>query len=344
MIEPRSSVKLGVLLTHTKFVGGLIPDDQGRWPREPDGQLTLLKRLADLVERSPMPFEVAQVSYFTGVARQDIDELVRGIRALGLEPHFVLMVGGGDPMDPADEEAFVAALVEALAAAKEHNISSVSSTSLEMWMQEGAHRKQAADFEAAVQQLVHVHTRAFQEAQLADSCVQAWHIEFLREGEFKTFTDLGTVWEVLRAANERVGRPFYKALVDAAHCGDSSFTIDENRQLIETIAAADALGIFHASAKTTRGCLSTDDGWVAAMLEACARTGKLEYALVEVFHHEDEALAGLRALDPGHGIDTRDGRSYDEVVIDGLVDVGRRLNNLCARGLLSPRAGAKTKS
>ena len=60
----------------------------------------------------------------------------------------------------------------------------------------------------------------------------------------------------------------------------------------------------------------------------------LKTVFVEVFHHQDDALAGLRDLDPGHGIDTRDGRSYDEVVVEGLVDVTRRLNNLVARGVL----------
>jgi hypothetical protein len=56
--------------------------------------------------------------------------------------------------------------------------------------------------------------------------------------------------------------------------------------------------------------------------------------LVELFHHEDPALAGLREADPRHGVDTTDGRSYSQCTIDGLVDVARRLNNLVARGIL----------
>ena len=55
---------------------------------------------------------------------------------------------------------------------------------------------------------------------------------------------------------------------------------------------------------------------------------------VELFHHEDEALQGLRDLDPGHGLDTTDGRTYREAVIDGVVDVTRRLNNMVVRGIL----------
>ena len=39
-------------------------------------------------------------------------------------------------------------------------------------------------------------------------------------------------------------------------------------------------------------------------------------------------------LEPGHGVDTRDGRTYTEVMADGLGDIARRLNNLKARGFL----------
>ena len=47
------------------------------------------------------------------------------------------------------------------------------------------------------------------------------------------------------------------------------------------------------------------------------------------------ALEALRELDSGHGIDTSDGRTYSEMVIDGVVDVTRRLNNFVSRGILS---------
>ncbi len=78
----------------------------------------------------------------------------------------------------------------------------------------------------------------------------------------------------------------------------------------------------------------TDDGWIGATLLAAAKTGKLETVFVEVFHHEDPALQGLRDLNDGHGIDTRDGRSYTQTTIDGLVETAHRLNNLKARGVL----------
>jgi|688.fasta_scaffold1153151_1 hypothetical protein len=43
---------------------------------------------------------------------------------------------------------------------------------------------------------------------------------------------------------------------------------------------------------------------------------------------------GDHEFNPGHGIDTTDGRTYTQVIVDGLVDVGHRLNNLKARGIL----------
>lgn len=94
------------------------------------------------------------------------------------------------------------------------------------------------------------------------------------------------------------------------------------------------MGFFHASAKTTCGCLRTDDGWIGATLSAAARTGKLETVFVEAFRHDDPALQVLRDAVPRHGVDACDGRSYTQVIIDGLVDTARRLNNLKARGFL----------
>ncbi|MGE9271088.1 MAG: hypothetical protein ACQKBU_09830, partial [Verrucomicrobiales bacterium] len=252
----------------------------------------------------------------------------------GLIVHLVIMMGGVDPMDPADEEATVAQLLPSLEAAKRHGVTHVSATSVEQWMQPGATPKRGDAFEAAVDQNVKVHVRAYEEAGLADSCVEAWHVEFLRPGEFQTFTDLGKLWTFIKKANEAVGNDFFRCLVDAAHCGDSALGIERNQELVAEVAAGGGLGIFHASALTTRGCLSTDDGWVSAILSAAARTGKLQQVFVEMFHHEDEVLGALRELDPGHGVDTCDGRDYTQVVADGLESVARQLNNLVARGIL----------
>jgi len=333
-IALRTNVELGVVPTHVKFVGGLVPDDGGRLPRGADGRLVVVAEMDHLVEKSPAKIASAQVTMFPGVDSGDTDELITGLRALGLKVHIMMMVGGADPMNPDDEDAVVEMLKAGLEIAKKYGIEQVASTSIEEWMKPGATPRTGADFEAAVAQDVKAHTRALREADYENSGIKNWHIEFLRGGEFQTFTDVSKCWEVVKAGNAELGRNFFKVMVDAAHCGDSTLNIPENEAVIEQMAAADEMGMFHASAKTTRGCLSTDDGWIGALLAAAAKTGKLEYVFVEVFHHEDPALQGLRDLDPGHGIDTTDGRSYSETVIDGVVDVTHRLNNLVARGML----------
>jgi len=332
-ITLKPKIELGVVPTHLRFVGGLVPDDKGNLPRNPDGEIAVVAGVRDLVEKSPVRFSSAQVSLFPGTLTEDLDLMVPGLKELGLDVDFVLMVGGVNPMDPADEDGVIAQLLPLLKSAVQHGARHVSSTSIEEWMGSESPREDA-DYEAAMQQNAKLHVRAYEEAGLEGSTVQSWNIEFLRPGEFKTFTTLQRGWECIHAINEALGKSFFKILVDAAHCADSGVSLADNQALVQKIAEAGELGVFHASAKTTRGCLSSDDGWVGGMLAAMAKTGTLQHVYVEMFDHRDEALGALRGREPGFGIDTTDGRSYNEVVADGLGDVARRLNNLAARGIL----------
>lgn len=329
----KTNVQLGVVPTHLKFVGGLLPDENGKFPRDADGVLRVVSGMRGLCAISPVKMSIVQISYFAFSDAADVAEMVQGLQALDLEVHFIIMVGGANPMNPADENAVVAQLVPSVKVAISHGVRFVSSTSIEEWMSADQPRT-GAEFDAAVAQNVKLHLRVYEEAGIAGSCVENWGIEFLRPGEFKTFTNLDRGWSFVKAANEALGKKFFKLLVDAAHCGDSGLSIPENEALIARIAAAGELGAFHASAKTTRGCLSTDDGWIGALLAAAAKTGELRHVFVELFDHTDEALEKLRQLEPGHGVDTRDGQTYTEVMADGLGDIARRLNNLKARGFL----------
>ncbi|GAA5481065.1 hypothetical protein [Haloferula sargassicola] len=332
----KAPIELGFVPTHAKFVGSLVPESDGRLPRAADGRFKVVEAVEAVLACSPVAVAAVQVPVFPGTAEGEWDAVIADLRELGLVVHLVIMMGGVDPMDPADEDATVAQLRVPLEAAKRNGVAHVSATSVELWMQENARRKEGAEFEQAVAQLVKMHLRAYREAGLEGSCVEAWHVEFLRPGEFTTFTDVGRLWTFVKAANEALGKPFFRCLVDASHCGDSPLDIPAHEALIAEIAAGGGLGIMHASAKTTRGCLSTDDGWTAALLAAAARTGELRQVFVEMFHHEDPALEALRKLDPGHGIDTRDGRGYDQVVADGLGTVARMLNGYVSRGWLPP--------
>jgi hypothetical protein len=326
-------IDLGVVPTHIRFVGGLVPDENGNLPKDASGKNLVVAEMERFMAASPVKITACQITVFPGVVEADMDAMMNGLKSLGLNIYTILMVGGADPMNPADEDKVVEMLKSGIAAAKKYGVVHVASTSIEEWLS-GRPEKTGADFAAAVEQLATVHCRVVNESNLEGSSIQSWHMEFLRGGEFSTFTSVSRAWTLVQAMNAKLGRKFFRVMVDAAHCGDSGLTIPENEAIIKEMAAADEMGLFHASSKTTRGCLSTDDGWIGALMTAAARTGKLETVFVELFDHEDPALEGLRKLDPRHGIDTRDGRSYTQTVIDGVVDVTHRLNNLKVRGIL----------
>lgn len=332
-ITLKPNVQLGIVPTHLRFIGGLVPDDAGKLPRHPDGEIAVVAGVRELIEKSPVSFNCVQVSLFPGTLPEDLDRLVPELKALGLDVDFVLMVGGVNPMNPEDEDGVLGQLLPLLKSAVQHGARHVSSTSIEEWMSAEPARE-GDDYQAAMEQNAKLHVRAYQEAGLEGSTVESWNIEFLRPGEFKTFTSLQRGWECIHNINKKLGKPFFKILVDAAHCGDSGVPLAQNQALVKQIAEAGELGVFHASAKTTRGCLSSDDGWVGGMLTAMAETGQLKHVYVEMFDHADDALEGLRQLEPGFGIDTRDGNSYTDIMATGLADVARRLNNLAARGVL----------
>ena len=327
----KPNIALGIVPTHIGFVDGLVPNEEGNLPREADGRIAVVAEMDRICSVSRVRPCCVQVSLFPGTAESEIAEMLAGLKGLDLNVHLIMMVGGANPMDPADEDSVVSQLLPSLQAAQKYGAVSVGSTSIEEWM----NGPEDMDLDEAIAQNVKLHVRAVRESGLLDSDINAWHIEFLRPGEFKTFTNLKVAWKCIKAINKELGLNYFKVLIDAAHMGDSGLSIEENQKLIAEIATADHLGIFHASAKTTRGCLSTDDGWIGATLAAAAKTGKLETVFVELFNHKDPALEALRALDPGHGVDTLDGRSYTQAVADGLADIARRLNNLAARNILN---------
>lgn len=332
-IVNKTSVKLGFVPAHIQLVGSHIPDEKGRLGRNKNGKLMILEGIAEICELSPVKLDAVQIMTFPGIALEDSDELINGVYKLGLEPQLVLMVGGVDPVNPTDEDACVALLMAGVDIAKKHKISHIGSTSAEAWMASPAPTDEA-EYRARVTQCIRLHSRIFKEADLANSCIESWNLEFLRPGEMNTFTSIRAIQPVVEGINSEIGCSFFKVLVDAAHCGDGDLSITENASLIKQLAEAGEFEVYHASAHTTRGCLSTDDGWVGALLTAAVETGRLKYVFSEIFHHEDPALQHLRDFDPRHGVDTTDGRSYSQTVAENLGNLAHRLNNLKNRGIL----------
>ena len=66
-ITLNTSVELGVVPTHIKFVGGLVPDEEGRLPSGEDCQLIVVSEMKLLSEISPVNIGSAQITVFPGV-------------------------------------------------------------------------------------------------------------------------------------------------------------------------------------------------------------------------------------------------------------------------------------
>jgi len=332
-LRNRSKVEIGVVPTHLMFVGALAPDESGKLPRTRSGDLKVVSGMRLLCRTSPVKLNNVQVTLFPGTDPKDLEDMFKGFRALKLNVHLIMMVGGANPLNPKDEDAVVDMLNSGLAVAKKYKVKHVSSTSFEEWL--AGKKLKGKAFDNAVKQVIKVHARCYKESGLANSPIEAWHLEFLRGVEFQNFTNAAKAATVVMGINKKIKKKFFKVMIDAAHCGDSDLSMEENAKVIKDLAKNDALGIFHASAKTTRGCLSTDDGWIGALRAAYAPTGKLKHVFVELFHHQDPALAPLRKAVKGHGVDTTDGRTYNKAVTDGVIEVTHRLNNLAARKLIA---------
>ena len=113
-ITQKADVDLGVVPTHIKFVGGLVPDEAGKLPRDESGELTLIKEVEHLLATSPVAISSVQVPFFPGLNQSDCDELFAALKEAGVKPLLIMMVGGGDPMNPADEDSVCPVIVEGL--------------------------------------------------------------------------------------------------------------------------------------------------------------------------------------------------------------------------------------
>ena len=113
----KTDIELGVVATHSGWVGGIVPDDDGNAPRTSDGELVVLAEMKKLQELSPVKLDGVQVPVIPGTKAEDFDEICNGFKNLDLKLYFVLMVGGADPMNPGDESAVTDQLLQGLEAA-----------------------------------------------------------------------------------------------------------------------------------------------------------------------------------------------------------------------------------
>ena len=104
-IKNKSKVKIGVVPTHLMFVGALAPDESGKLPRTRSGDLKIVSGMRLLCRTSPVKLNTVQVTLFPGADPKDLQDMFRGLKALKLEVHLIMMVGGANPLNPKDEDA-----------------------------------------------------------------------------------------------------------------------------------------------------------------------------------------------------------------------------------------------
>ena len=132
LLKPQ--IALGLVPTHLGFIDALAPDSNGSFPREKNGHIAIVAEMDRICALAPVRPTCVQISLFPGTSADDIAEMMADLKALNLEVHLIMMVGGANPMNPAEEDTVVAQLVPSLKAPIEHGAVSVTSTSIEEWM------------------------------------------------------------------------------------------------------------------------------------------------------------------------------------------------------------------
>jgi len=154
-------------------------------------------------------------------------------------------------------------------------------------MQEDAIRLEGVAYTDSIERLANLHAEAYVDADLESSKIESWNIEFLRPGEMMTFTELSRARDVVMAMNAKIGKPFFKVLVDSAHCGDSGEDISETQELFAQMIDEGIVDTFHASVEETRQHVSSDKGMRAALLRVAIERG-IKRIVDEVFNPEDD--------------------------------------------------------
>ena len=99
-LRNKSKVKIGVVPTHLMFVGALAPDENGKLPRTRAGDLKIVSGMRLLCRTSPVKLNTVQVTLFPGTDATDLQDMFKGLKALKLEVHLIMMVGGANPLNP----------------------------------------------------------------------------------------------------------------------------------------------------------------------------------------------------------------------------------------------------
>lgn len=77
-LSVKPKVASGFVPAHIKFVGGLLPDEQGNFPHEADGRLTLVAEMDRICTQSPVRPSCVQISAFRRTSEAKTAEMIHG--------------------------------------------------------------------------------------------------------------------------------------------------------------------------------------------------------------------------------------------------------------------------
>ena len=189
------------------FVGALAPDENGNSPA-PGRAISRLLRHRLLCH---LPGEAQHGAGHTlpGTDATDLQDMFKGLKALKLEVHLIMMVGGANPLNPKDEDSRGNAELRARSGQKVQGSPCILDLFRRMAGREETERKA---FDAEVKQLIKVHARCFKECGLAKSTsnlaprISAW-------GGVPKLHQRGQAAKVVKGINKKIKKKFFKVMI-----------------------------------------------------------------------------------------------------------------------------------
>lgn len=329
-VRNKSKVKFGVVMVHRGFDAHKLT---------PSGKFDYVFALDWLIDHSPVKISTVQVPLFPdhlckGKGLGTTKKLFRELRKRVKNVVAVLMLTT-NPLDPANKAVAIETLRNGLIQAGKLGVRTCSATSFEAWLNgtvNGLKPLKGKKLTQAIDLLVDIHVQAIKDA-LADGCkVRYLDMEYLRPGEFTTFTNMNIALRVIHRINEKLQMGFCRLLDDTAHAEDSGLPLGAQDRVRNNAGFYDEHGTCHASEPTTRGAIGVSSSAVVDGIRSMAMHGELRDLLVEIFDCAGEETAPMRKYIKGYGRKTYG--NINEAMVEALILVQKTINGLVKEGVL----------
>ena len=332
-IKNQSSVKLGVVMVHRGFNAHKMNGNR----------FDYVVGLDWLIKHSPVEISAVQVPLFPDHLREGkgLAKTKRLFKELRKRVRYVVpvLMLTTNPLDPKNKSEAIETLRNGLVQSGELGSEVCAATSFEAWLDgtiNGIKPLKGKKLRKAIDLLVDIHVSAIHAAYQERCGVQRLDMEYLRPGEFITFTNMRIALRVIGEINRKLQCGFIcRLLDDTAHAKDSGLSMKDQNKVRGICSCSDNhhIGTCHASEPTTRGALGSGGSAVVQGIRSMYRHGNPRTLMVEIFDCEGEETAPMRQYIKGYGKKTY--RDINVAVVEGLILVQNTLNQLAGeRNLL----------